>query len=398
MTNEELRSIADAANKRDIGLLNNIMEQASSKQDFDGYVLNSTVGQLVRKECYDTLDQLIAKNIISTDLYDYDRFDTSVINELLKPVLLSDNHLETYVRWLSAYFKQIDDVNEEVASVTLLEYAINANAPIPILKAIATAGADLQRADQYGRTLLYKVCGLRMQSDDRIIHLIDWLLAEGIDPNAATVEGKTPLHVAIDTAKVEATRSLLAAGADANAPDWHGETPFYYAVVHQQNDTLLEILLQYHTPDFHVLTKQKENLLNAFLRSMYGESTRNQKILDLLLIHGADVKEGSLWYENDKTGVDWLVEKSADLLEMLIEKGYLEADYRDNDGNTLLHKVCLYDINYEESKARDLYKKVKYLLQSGVDPQIENTEDKKAVDYAMRDNLKVKTVELLLKH
>lgn len=397
MTNEELRLIATAANNGDVETLKRNIEQASSKKDFDGYALNSTVGQLLRKECYEALDQLVSKEIISTDLYDYDRFDTSVINQLVKPVLSSNSHLETYVNWFSTYLAKIDDINEELASVTLLEHAISSNAPLSILKAIVAAGADLQSADQYGRSLLFKICGLRMQTAERTAELIAWFLAEGADPNATTVEGKTALHAAVDTLKVDAVRSLLAAGANANMPDWHGETPFYYAVVQQQNDEILEVLLQYNSPDFHALTKQGENLLNAFLRSMYGEGNRNLKILDLLLAHGADLKETSLWYQEDRTGVDWIVEKSADLLETVIEKGYLEADYRDNLGNSLLHKVCLYNINYEENKARELYKKVKFLLRCGVDPQLENTEDKKAVDYAMYDNLKVKTVELLLK-
>jgi hypothetical protein len=62
-----------------------------------------------------------------------------------------------------------------------------------------------------------------------------------------------------------------------------------------------------------------------------------------------------------------------------------------------LHKICQVNLNYDENRARDLYKKVKYLVGEGIDPQLENVMDKKAVDYAMEDNIKVKTVEWLLK-
>ncbi|MNW15076.1 hypothetical protein D3C71_2134740 [compost metagenome] len=80
-----------------------------------------------------------------------------------------------------------------------------------------------------------------------------------------------------------------------------------------------------------------------------------------------------------------------------MDKGYLDLSYVDNLGNTLLHKVCQVNLNYDENKSRDLYKKVKYLVGEGVDPQLENVADKKAVDYAMEENVKVKTVEWLLK-
>lgn len=397
MTNDELRLLAEAAGKRDAERMEDIVKQASGKVDFQDYALKSTVSQLIRYGHHAILDQLVEKGVIYTDLYDYDRFDTAIIDVLVKPQGLTEEGLGKYLDWLDGYLKKVDDVDEEVASTTLLEYALTVNAPISVLKTIVGAGADLHRTDQYGQTLLYKVCNLRMQDLQRTIELVDWLLNEGIDPNAANVEQKTPLHVAVDTLKIETVEKLLEAGADANAVDKDGETVFYYAVAHQFNAALLEQLLSYAAPDFHRQTKQGENLLNAFLRMMYNDSEQNLKIVELLLEHGADLKEASLWYQKEKTGVDWLVEKSAVLLERILEKEYLDIDYRDNEGNTLLHKVCQVELNYDENKARDLYRKVKYLVNQGLDPHVENTADKKAIDYAMADNLKVKTVEWLLK-
>lgn len=131
---------------------------------------------------------------------------------------------------------------------------------------------------------------------------------------------------------------------------------------------------------------------------MHIENDRHLHVLSLLLSNGADLTEPSLWYQKAKTGIDWLVEKSVITLEEVMEKDFIDVNYRDDQGNTLLHKVCQVNINYDESKARDLYKKVKYLVDKGVDPRIENSSDKKAVDYAMEDNLKIKTVEWLLKY
>jgi ankyrin repeat protein len=397
MTNDELRSLAECSGKGDIKGMEQILEHVTRKVEFHDYTLKSAVGQLISQQHYSILSKFAEYGFISTDLYDYDRFDTTIINILIKPPIVTPGHLESYLKWFESYLEQVDDVNEEIAGTTLLEYALRENTAISLLKTIVAAGADIHKIDQYGQTLLFKICTLRMQPTDRILGIVEWLLSEGIDPNAANVEQKTALHMAVDSVKPEVVISLLNAGADPNQKDWHGETAFYYAAVRQSNASLLEQLLNYGTPDFHSTNKQGENLLNAFLRTMRTDSEQNLKILSMLLEHGADFTEPSLWYQKEKTGVDWLIEKSATVLQDVISKGYLDVNYIDNEGNTLLHKVCQEQINYDENKARDLYKKVKFLVAEGIDPHVENENDKKAVDYAMEDNLKVKTVEWLLK-
>lgn len=396
MTNDELRLIAKCSGMGEIEQMEEIIGKATAQVEFHDHTLRSTIAQLIGKQQYNILDKFISKGFISTDLYDFERFDLSTISTLVNPMLHEDL-LDSYLVWFGSYLQQIDDIDEEVAGITLLEYALQANAPIPLLKEIVAAGADVHRIDQYGQTILYKTCQLRMPANDRIEAVVDWLLAAGVDPNLANVEQKTALHMAVDTVKIHVVKRLLTAGADPSLQDWHGESVFYYAAVRQFNAILLEELLNFGTPDFHQMTKQGENLLNAFLRMMHTENEQNIKILFLLLEHGANLEDHSLWYQKEKTGVDWLMEKSAVVLQQVIDRGYLTIDYIDNDGNTLLHKACQVEINYDESKARDLYKKAKYLVSAGVDPQAEDSKDKKAVDYAMGDNLKIKTVEWLLK-
>ncbi len=397
MTSEELRSIEQAARKGDTSAMEATIDGASAAADYQSYQANAAVAQLIRSGLYPALDKLIDKGVISTDFYDYDRFDTSVMSVLVKPQLSSDGAWDSYLSWFGSYLDRVDDIDEEVGSITLLEYALTANAPMQLLHVITAAGADPVRSDAYGRTLLYKSCGLRMNSLQRTAELLEWLLGEGNDPNAATVEGKTALHAAIEAGKIEAMAKLLAYGADPNMADSKGETAFYYAAVGQHNPDMVEELLNYQTPDFHAVTRQGENLMNAYLRAIYTDTEQARRIVSLLLSAGADIAEASAWYGQGKTGVDWLAEKSANLLIQVIDDGQLDPNYRDDQGNTLLHKVCRVDLNYDEGKAKDLYRKVKFLLKQGIDPAVENTEDKKAVDYAMDDNLKAKTVELLLR-
>lgn len=397
MTNNELRTLTEWSRKGDMREMEQIIASATGKVEYQDYELNSAVSQLIRSQHYSVLDKFVEKGLISTDLYDYERFGSTVINALLKPQISTEEQFEAYLVWFKVYLKQIIDIDEEVAGGTLFEYALQENVSIAMLKTIAEAGADIQRMDQYGQTLLFKVCNLRMQPADRIVDLVDWLLFEGIDPNISNVEQKTALHMAVDTLKMEVVAKLMDAGADPGLRDWHGESAFHYAATRQFNTDLLALLLNYGVPDFYNVNKQGENLLNAFLRMMHTDSETNLSILNLLLDHGGDLTASSLWYQKEKTGIDWLAERSAATLQNVVEKGYLDLNYSDNGGNTMLHKVCQVDLNYDENKARDLYKKVKYLVGKGVDPQIENTKDKKAVDYAMEDNLKVKTVEWLLK-
>jgi ankyrin repeat protein len=64
----------------------------------------------------------------------------------------------------------------------------------------------------------------------------------------------------------------------------------------------------------------------------------------------------------------------------------------------LLHQVCAFNVNYDQEVARQLYQKVKLLIEAGADPNATNDRDQTPMMLAAQDNLKVKTVELLLKH
>lgn len=54
-------------------------------------------------------------------------------------------------------------------------------------------------------------------------------------------------------------------------------------------------------------------------------------------------------------------------------------------------------MNYEADKAKETYRKVKLLLENAADKNITNNKDQTALALASDDNLKIKTVELLMK-
>ncbi len=55
------------------------------------------------------------------------------------------------------------------------------------------------------------------------------LVDEGVDPNAQTKLGISPLHMAAKKQETEITNLLIARGADVNAGDQHGKTPLMEA-------------------------------------------------------------------------------------------------------------------------------------------------------------------------
>jgi ankyrin repeat protein len=129
-----------------------------------------------------------------------------------------------------------------------------------------------------------------------------------------------------------------------------------------------------------------------------SNSTADVALIKALIRDGADIYQTSPYYAKDKAAIDWLAEQPADMLQGVLETGVIEIDRRDDEGNTLLHKVCAYNVNYDQEAARQLYRKVKLLIEQGADVNITNDLDQQPIDLASTDNLKSKTVELLLKH
>jgi uncharacterized protein len=120
------------------------------------------------------------------------------------------------------------------------------------------------------------------------------------------------------------------------------------------------------------------------------------ELLERMVDDGANPDDSAPYYSQAKSGWDWIVEKSTDYLEMMLKKTSRDVNAQDDEGNTLLHKVCAINPNYSHEVAKQLYKKAKLLLSLGADPSITNTKDETAEQLASTDNLKAKLVELLL--
>jgi ankyrin repeat protein len=233
-----------------------------------------------------------------------------------------------------------------------------------------------------------------MQPEKQLAYL-DLLINEGIDVNEVNVAKQSALHIAVERDKNGLIDILLAHGAQPNEPDSQGNTAFYYALAHKFNGPLYKKLAA-HTPmDFSVINRNGQTALSEYLRMMQA-SDSDVALLEELIQDGADLNHSTPYYDELKSGWDWILAKDLDMFKMALEKTGYDVNTQDDTGNTFLHKLCRVDSYHSQDAAKNTYKKVKFLLDAGADPSITNNKDETPMMLASKDNLKAKTVELLL--
>lgn len=157
-------------------------------------------------------------------------------------------------------------------------------------------------------------------------------------------------------------------------------------------------LKEHASPNFDNANKDGEYILTGYLRMAYGSGDDTIGLLLQMLEDGASIYQASPYYNVPKSGVDWLAEKATETLKAVLASGVIDINQQDNEGNTLLHKICAYNVNYDHDAAKRTYQKVKLLLEAGADATIVNDKDETPLMLASKDNLKVKTVDLLMQH
>lgn len=180
-------------------------------------------------------------------------------------------------------------------------------------------------------------------------------------------------------------------GTNPNTQDKDGVSPFYHAVANAVDLNKYRLMREYATPKFDEKTNSGVSLL--------FESDRmgcNPELLKLLLEDGADLYETSTHYHKQVTTMYALTDKSPEILEVIIASDGFDINRQDNEGNTLLHKICGRHTLNEDKRDKEVYRNVKLLLDAGAEPSITNTKEDTAMMIAFNDNLKSKTVEILL--
>ncbi len=379
------------------GNLDAAREAIKNGEAFSEQYLKNNFSQITAKifeaKALDLVEALIKAGFIETDIYELDSFDKSIFSSLARNIKGDDESL--------AFFKEImskmDNVNDEISDQTLLGYCIEKEAVPEIIKSlIEDFGCNAQYKNNAQENLIHKIVNNYSLNAEKGKEYIKTLLENGVDINEKNVVGTTPLMYAVKRNKKEYIPLLLENGADPNEKDNQENSSFYYAAGEQFSMPMYELLAESSSADFNSINKDGRTLLTEFIRMM-SDSENDLNSLQRLLSDGADLKHSALYYGNPKSGLDYIAEKKSGILKSVLDSGSIDINEQDNQGNTILHKVCAYNVNYDAEAAKEIYRKVKLLLENGADKDISNDKDETALTLASTDNLKVKTVELLMK-
>jgi len=361
---------------------------------------SSIFDNLVREKQYEILNMMLKDKTIETDIYEFDSFDKSIFQAIVRN-LGNDNE---DIAFFNEFITHFDNLNDEVNTKTLLSYLFENGVSLALIKACINAGCTANFKNNAEENYIHQVVKSSFrrynlndeQTTDLLKGYIDILVNEGVDINEGNVVQESPLITAIKFNKKNLIAHLLENGADPNHTDRDGNSAFFYAVAHSQSENIYDTLRDFASPAFDQVNKNGETLLFEYVRMM-SNSESGINFLKKLVEDGADLYQASTWYGADKTPLDIIAEKQADILQAVLETGQVDVNRADNKGNTLLHKVCAYNVNYEAEKAKETYRKVKLLLENGADIAVTNDQDQTALMLASDDNLKIKTVELLMK-
>lgn len=392
----QVNALADAIKRNNFEDAKQRMDQGEKlPKDLPDFDKGQIYDALLRGRAFELINNLVKDKFIETDIYEYDKFDRSIFERLFKTL---GNH-EADLNFLSGFIQKLDNINEALQDKTLLGLAFFSSAPIEVIKILIDAGCDIHYKTNYDENFLYKIIQEYDIKEETGLTYLEFLIQEGLDINAGNIVRETPLHMAIGKNKKKYIEFLLQNGADPNLPGKDGETPFYVAIVHQVcNLETYNMLKQYAPVDFDIANKNGETVLLGAVRMLRGASEGEIQLLIALINDGADIYQTAPYYNYGKSALDWISERPADLLQAVLETGAVEVDRKDDEGNTLLHKVCAYNVNYDQEAAKQTYRKAKLLIEQGADVNSTNDLDKTPMDLAAQDNLKTKTVELLLKH
>lgn len=346
--------------------------------------------QVIKAKEFEIIDLWVADRTIETDVYGYDSFRNTIFETIIREFPAD----EESINWLSGFLGKLENINDEIGNVTLLSYAFENGADIKVIQCLIDAGCDVNYTNNAEQSLLYEVVNKRMMAPEKAIAYIEVLIEAGLDVNKANVVRETPLMVAVNNNKIDYLDLLLENGADANVQDQKGKTAFTRAVIDQSSEKLYDKLAAYTLPDFDQVDETGNTLLSSYLSRLSNNSYIS--ILPKLLEAGADINQKAPHYDQQKSGLDWLAEKSFETLEIALETGKIEINEQDDLGETILHKVCGYNIVLDEQKAKDIYKKVKLLIESGADVNVVNSKEETPLMLASNNNIKIKTVQLLM--
>ena len=156
--------------------------------------------------------------------------------------------------------ESISDVNAERCGdgSTLMHVAVYYSHE-DLIDILLQKGADINATNNLGQTPFLLKCQC-------MPGILPFLLQRGADPFLKDKEGRSGLHMAADSGKTDTLKMLLSEGLDINAVTLDGDTPLTCALSVDQQDSALFLLDQ--GADYHVNCLKSRRTILHFAASM----------------------------------------------------------------------------------------------------------------------------------
>lgn len=145
------------------------------------------------------------------------------------------------------------------------------------LLSLLLRGFDVNTVDEKGQHGLH--VALRVDA----LEVAQYLTSlSGVNVNALTPQGESPLMIAVLRGHIEVARALIRHGADVNKPGW---TPLHYAATYPGRNAVaqVELLLDHHA---YIDAESPNGTTPLMMAAQYGAPD----VVRLLLTEGADAR------------------------------------------------------------------------------------------------------------
>ncbi|XP_050305118.1 putative ankyrin repeat protein RF_0381 [Anthonomus grandis grandis] len=197
---------------------------------------------------------------------------------------------------------------------------------LELFRTLVKNGADIFQKSKLKKTALHAACEKGLKA------FVEHLISAGSDVNAVTVEGESPLMLAIKNAHLDVVKYLLKCeSVNYHQVDYDGQNLIHFAV---QQDTKEEILKELLTLDLNINQRDPDGLSPLHIAS----SNNNTKMIKLLIQNGADI------HIKDHDGYTALHiaadhEVNAEAVETLVELG-ADVNAKTCHGDLPFHRAC----------------------------------------------------------
>ena len=232
------------------------------------------------------------------------------------------------------------------------------------------------------------------------VEVLKYLVSQGVDVNATTAHGWTPLHYAARYNSVNVAAYLVSLGVDVNAQNDQGKTPLYVAA--EKNDSV-DILAYLVSQGADVNAKDQYGRTPLHKAALYN----SVEVVAYLVSQGADVNAKNdkgetplhiAAYEGHLEVVQFLISQKADInakinygftpLYGAVEKGHLEVvRFLVSQGADINMKTDYFCSTPLHWAARGGHLEVvQFLISQGADIHAKNKNGKTPLDVARDEN------------